>query len=62
MAELINLRTVRKRARRLQDEQRSQDNRLAHGRSKAQRKLAKAREEQASQMLDGHRIETGDGR
>ena len=61
MAELVNLRTARKRASRQQDEARASTNRLAHGLPKHLRKLEAAREEQAERHLDQHRIE-GDGR
>ncbi|MEI9803465.1 MAG: DUF4169 family protein [Pseudolabrys sp.] len=62
MAELVNLRTVRKQAKRLQSDERAKANRLVRGQSKQVRKLEKARQEKASSDLDRHRIETGDGR
>ena len=62
MAELVNLRTARKRAQRRQDEERANAARLAHGAPKRLRKLAAALEEKASHDLDRHRIEPGDGR
>ena len=61
MAELINLRTARKRAKR-QDDLQAETNRLAHGQSKHARKLEAARQAKASRDLDQHRIEKGDGR
>jgi Domain of unknown function (DUF4169) len=62
MAELINLRTARKRAkRRLQDDD-SHAQRLAHSVPKPTRKLEMARQEKASRDLDLHRIEPGDDR
>jgi ribosomal protein S2 len=60
MAELINLRTVRKRAKREADAKRAEQNRLARGRPKAERQLEEARAEKLSRDLDGHRIEPGD--
>lgn len=60
MAELVNLRTARKRAKRQQDEREAQANRLAHGQPK--RLLDAARRAKAIQDLDRHRIEEGDGR
>jgi hypothetical protein len=62
MAELVNLRTVRKQAKRKQDEARANANRLAHGQPKRARKLAAAQEAKAYRDLDGHRIDKGDGR
>jgi hypothetical protein len=61
MADLINLRTVRKRAKRQQDEARARVNRLAHGEPKRLRQLADARRGQADRVLDAHRIDKGDG-
>ena len=57
MAELVNLRTARKRAKRRQDDQRADANRLAHGQPKHQRKLEAAQQAKASRDLDLHRIE-----
>ena len=62
MAELVNLRTARKRAKRRADDQRADANRLAHGRPNHQRKLEDAQQNKASRDLDRHRIDIGDGR
>jgi hypothetical protein len=62
MAELVNLRTVRKQAKRRQSEQRAGANRLADGQPKHLRKLKDARQAKANRELDRHRIETGDDR
>lgn len=62
MAELVNLRMARKRAKRRQDDARANANRLARGQPKRLRKLDAAQEAKASRDLDLHRIETGDGR
>jgi len=62
MAELVNLRTVRKQAKRKQDEARANANRLAHGQTKAVGEQAAAQEAKANRDLDGHRIDKGDGR
>jgi hypothetical protein len=62
MAELVNLRTARKRARRQQDERNAEVNRLAHGRPGHVRKLDAAQRAKADRDLDQHRIEEGDGR
>jgi hypothetical protein len=60
MAEVVNLRTARKRAERRKAEQSAAANRLAHGRTKAERTLTRSRNDQADKQLDRHRIETGD--
>ena len=62
MAELVNLRTARKQAKRRQDDERANAQRLAHGQPKKLRKLEFAQREKANRDLDGHRIEQGDGR
>lgn len=62
MAELVNLRTARKRAKQRQDDQRAKANRLAHGQPKHRRKLDAAQQAKASRDLDLHRIDKGDGR
>lgn len=60
MAELVNLRTARKHAKRRQDDERANAARLAHGEPKRLRKLATARQQKASHDLDLHRLEPGD--
>jgi hypothetical protein len=62
MAEVVNLRTARKRAKRLADEQAAQANRLAHGRTKTAKQLDAARQAKTNHDLESHRIATGDGR
>ena len=62
MGEIVNLRKARKAAARRQDAARAAENRRAHGRSKAERKLEEARADKARRELDAHRIETEDGR
>jgi hypothetical protein len=62
MAEIVNLRTARKRAKRQQHDARAAVNRLEHGRSKSERALTKATNDKASQDLGRHRIDTGDRR
>jgi len=60
MGDLVNLRTARKRAKRRQAEQAAASNRLAHGRSRAERTLEQSRTDKAQESLSQHRIETGD--
>jgi hypothetical protein len=62
MAELVNLRIARKRAKKQQDDLRADTNRLAHGQPKHRRKLKAAQQAKASRDLDQHRIDKGDGR
>lgn len=62
MAEVVNLRTARKRAKRQQAQSLAAENRLAHGRPKTERLRDAARAEKAGRDLDRHRIEPGDGR
>jgi hypothetical protein len=61
MAEVINLRTARKRAKREQDATRAEQNRLAYGRPKSECDLEQARADKLRRDLDAHRIEPGDG-
>jgi hypothetical protein len=60
MAEIINLRIVRKRASRQLSEKRAAAARVSHGVSKADRKLAKANQDKIRRELDEHRMETGE--
>jgi Domain of unknown function (DUF4169) len=62
MGDVVNLRTARKRAKRLKAEQTAAANRLARGRTKTERTETRLRNDQASRSLDRHRIETGDKR
>ena len=62
MAEIVNLRTARKRAERSKAESRAAENRQAHGASKRDRADAEADRNKLHQMLDSHRIEPGDRR
>jgi hypothetical protein len=60
MTEVVNLNRVRKREKRKQEELRAQQNRLLHGRTKAEKKLSQAQSEAARRHLESHRIELGD--
>jgi len=62
MADLVNLRIARKRAKQRQDAARAEANRLAHGQPTHRRKLAAAQQAKAERDLDQRRIEKGDGR
>ncbi len=61
MGPVVNLRTARKRAKRRQAEQDAAARRLAHGVSKVERNLQRARSDKADRGLDQHRLESGDG-
>ena len=60
MAEIVNLRVVRKRAEREARAEHVQHNRIKHGLSKAERELQRARKAKSKRDLDGHRLEPGD--
>jgi uncharacterized protein DUF4169 len=60
MAEIVNLRTVRKRADRRREEKRAAEARVSHGMSKADRALAETERAKFRRELDEHRIETGE--
>jgi hypothetical protein len=60
MAEIVNLRTARKRANRRRKELRAAEARVSHGMSKADRTLAKTETAKFRRELDEHRIETGE--
>jgi Domain of unknown function (DUF4169) len=60
MAEIVNLRLARKQAKRRQAEKEAAQQRLVHGRSKAEKALQRSRTEKAETELDRHRIEHGD--
>lgn len=60
MAEIVNLRRARKQAKRRQAEQDAAQQRVAHGRSKAEKAVQRSRNEKAETELDRHRIERGD--
>ena len=60
MVEVINLRTVRKRAKRQQHDQRAHASRLAFGQPKHVRKIEAAHKAKARRDLDRHRVEIGD--
>lgn len=62
MAEIVNLRTARKRAARSKAEAHAAEQRLAHGVSKVEHDRVAADREKARQSLDQHHIETGDRR
>jgi hypothetical protein len=54
MAEIVNLRTARKRKARSEREAEAARNRAEHGRSKADRQRDRAIEEKNRNFVDGH--------
>lgn len=60
MTEIVNLNRIRKQAKRNQQQALAQQNRLIHGRTKAEKELARTQTAAARRHLDNHRIETGD--
>jgi hypothetical protein len=61
MGDIVNFRSARKRHERKLKTQRAAENRLRHGRGKAERGLVVAHETKARRELEQHRI-TGDDR
>lgn len=57
MADIINLRTVRKRKVREQQAETAAQNRIVFGRTKAEKDLTLAKAEQDGKRLDGHKRE-----
>ena len=60
MAEIVNLRTERKRVAKRAEERRADINRLAHGRTKADRERNNAQTVKREHDLDQHLIKSGD--
>jgi hypothetical protein len=56
MAEIVNLRRARKQMKRQQEPRRAEQNRLVHGRPKAERQRERTRAEKAARELDAHRL------
>ena len=57
MAEIVNLRTIRKRKARDEKAEAAAQNRVVFGRTKAEKDLTLANAEQAAKRLDGHKRE-----
>lgn len=57
MAEIVNLRRARKARSRAAREAEAAQNRIAFGRTKAEREAARVEEERARRSLEGHRRE-----
>jgi hypothetical protein len=57
MAEIINLRQARKQKARAEKEARADENRIAFGRTKAEKNLTKAEQDLAKSRLESHKRE-----
>jgi hypothetical protein len=55
MTDIVNLKRARKAKERAEAEAKAQANRIAHGRTKTEKKLTKAEQEAAQRKLDGHK-------
>lgn len=60
MADIINLNRVRKAKTKQQEQRQAEINRVAFGRTKAEKAADKARQEQDKSHLDGHRLDPSD--
>jgi hypothetical protein len=60
MAEIVNLRTARKRAKRQEQAELAAQARVSYGMSKAERVQARSMQSKVRRELDEHRIETGE--
>jgi len=56
MAEIVNLKRVRKQQARKTKEKAAEANRIKHGVAKPVRELAKARTEKAARDIEGHKL------
>jgi hypothetical protein len=56
MAEIVNLKRVRKQQARKTKEKNAEANRIKHGVAKPARELAKARTEKAARDIEGHKL------
>lgn len=59
MADIVNLRTVRKHKARSDKERAAEQNRMLHGRTKAERERDRQAAEKARTFIEGHRLERG---
>jgi len=57
MAEIVNLKRVKKAKARAEKSAQADANRTKHGTSKAIRDLARARDEKAKENLDSHKLD-----
>jgi len=62
MGDVVNLRTMRKRATRKRNAEHADEKRATFGRSKTDRRRDSAEFDRSGKLLDQHRLETGDDR
>lgn len=60
MGDLVNLRRARKARGRVEAQKKAQENRVAFGRTRAQRELGAAEKTLAERRLEGHRLGEAD--
>jgi len=60
MGQVVNLRLRRKHAKRQQAVENAAENRLKHGRSKAERAAEAMQSAKARRQIEGHRLDAGD--
>jgi len=60
MGQVVNLRLRRKHAKRQQAVENAAENRLKHGRSKAERAAGAIQSAKARRQIEGHRLDAGD--
>ena len=60
MGEIVNLRSVRKRAARDAAAKAADENRVRHGRTRTQREIGAREDERARLLLDGKRLSPDD--
>lgn len=60
MSDIINLKRARKAKARAEADAKAEANRVAHGLSKADKKLSKARIDDRNRKLDGHKLRPAD--
>ncbi|WP_417517140.1 DUF4169 family protein [Minwuia sp.] len=61
MNKVVNLNQVRKRKRRVEAAKKADENRIRHGRTRAERERLSAETRRKRALLDGKQIETDDG-
>ncbi|KUF08840.1 DUF4169 family protein [Pseudoponticoccus marisrubri] len=57
MGKTVNLSTFRKQKARAEKRRKGDENAARHGQSKAEKGLAKARDDKARRALDGHKLD-----
>ena len=58
--DVVNLRQFRKQKARSEKDKQAEQNRIAFGRTKAERKLTEAERDKAARHIDGHKLDRDD--